>query len=145
MTLPTLAGGLSWDTSALYTTGVIKVLGGGGPANLTWNNAGGTGDGVIFDTAGQQNWNNGAAPAQFNTADNITFNDSNNSHYAVTIGANVSPGSITVSNSTGNYAFSGGSTITSPRTRSCSSGSSTTRPSPRATAGGASASTRTTG
>jgi hypothetical protein len=39
LNLPTLPSGLSWDTSALYTTGVIAVTAGGGnpaaPANIT--------------------------------------------------------------------------------------------------------------
>ncbi|HSV15266.1 MAG TPA: autotransporter-associated beta strand repeat-containing protein [Tepidisphaeraceae bacterium] len=106
VTLPTLSGALSWDTSHLYSTGVVSIIT-SGPANLTWNNSGGTGNGTLWDTAGQQNWNNGSAPAQFNAADNVTFNDTNNNHYAVTLNSTVTPGSVTVNNSAGDYTISG--------------------------------------
>ena len=39
--------------------------------------------------------------------DNVTFNDSNNGHYNVTLNAIVSPGSVTVDNTFGNYVISG--------------------------------------
>ena len=78
-----------------------------GAANLTWNNGGGTGDGITWDTAANQNWNNGSAPAQFHAGDTVTFNDTNNGHYAVTITGSNAPLGLTVNNSAGNYVFSG--------------------------------------
>jgi len=37
----------------------------------------------------------------------VTFNDTNNGHYAVTLNGSVSPSSVTFSNNTGNYTLSG--------------------------------------
>jgi len=67
--------------------------------------------GTLWDTAGQQNWNNGSGPALFNTADNVTFNDTNNGHYAVTLNSTVSPTSVTVNNGSGDYTISGSGAI----------------------------------
>jgi uncharacterized repeat protein (TIGR03803 family) len=78
---------------------------------ITWNNAGGAGDGGTWDTAGNQNWNDGAAPAFFQSGDNITFNDSNAGNYAVALNSAVSPGSVTVNNSSDNYVISGTGSI----------------------------------
>ncbi len=112
--LPTLPAGLSWDQTSLYTTGVVKITGGSTPASLTWNNtgAGSPTDGLTWDTANNSNWNDGTNPAKFNTGDNVTFNDTNNGHYAVTIGSTVTPGSVIVNNALGNtYVFSGAGAI----------------------------------
>jgi len=81
-----------------------------GPPNLTWDNAGGTGDGVTWDINNNQNWNNGPAPAVYTDGAAVTFNDTNNGHYAVTLNTTVSPGSVTV-NSTGDYTISGSGSI----------------------------------
>jgi autotransporter-associated beta strand protein len=77
------------------------------PANLTWNNTGGTGDGATWDVATNQNWNNGSSPAQFHTGDNVTFNDTNNNHYNIALNTTVTPGSVVVNNSAGAYVISG--------------------------------------
>ena len=76
------------------------------PRPLTFNNAGGTGDGRTWDTA-QQNFNDGTNPTTFNSAagDYVTFSDANNGNYAVLIPATVTPGSTTVTASAGNYTF----------------------------------------
>jgi autotransporter-associated beta strand protein len=78
-------------------------------APLTWNNTGGTGDGATWDTT-SQNWNSGSA-ATYHDGANVVFSDANNSHYAVTLNATVSPGSIVVNNSAGNYTISGTGSI----------------------------------
>jgi autotransporter-associated beta strand protein len=104
--LPALGGGLSWNTSQLYTTGVVSIIS-GGPANLTWNNTGGSGDGATWDITTNQNWNDGSAPALYHDGDNVTFTDTNNGHYAVMLNTVVSPGSVTVNNSGGDYTISG--------------------------------------
>jgi autotransporter-associated beta strand protein len=113
VTVPALPATLQWNESALYTSGVISINN-SGPANLTWNNAGGTGDGVTWDTV-NQNWNNGSAATTFsntsNTSngDNVTFNDSNNGNYNVTVtSSGVTPNTITI-NTAATYNFSGGS------------------------------------
>jgi fibronectin-binding autotransporter adhesin len=109
--LPTLTGGLTWNTSALYTSGIISI-GTSGPNTLTWNNTGGTGDGTTWANGTTpttlQNWQNAGSPSYYSDSpgDNVTFNDTNNSNYAVTINTVVTPGS-TVVNTTGAYVFSG--------------------------------------
>ncbi len=83
-----------------------------GPANITWTNAGST---YLWDTTTSSNWNNGTGAAVFNSQDNVTFDDNNPSNtsanYSVTLNTTVSPGSVTVNNSLGNYSISGTGTI----------------------------------
>ena len=74
---------------------------------MTWNNTGGTGNGITWDTTTNQNFVNGGGPSTFHIGDTVTFNDTNNNHYAVTVSGTVSPASLTVNNSSGNYTFSG--------------------------------------
>jgi len=76
-TLAVPPAGITWSLSNTVDPGFIDLVVNHRPANLTWNNTGGTGTGTLWDTAGQQNWNNGSGPALFNTADNVTFNDTN--------------------------------------------------------------------
>jgi len=78
------------------------------PQNLTFNNAGGTGDGITWDTS-QQNWNNGSGVTTFSSVngDYVQFTDVNNGHYNVSIPATMTPGSTTFNNSSGNYVVSG--------------------------------------
>jgi autotransporter-associated beta strand protein len=76
------------------------------PQPVTWDNFQGSGDGVTWDTA-SLNWNDGSEPALYTSGANVAFNDSNNGHYAVTLNTVVSPGSVTVNNSAGDYTFSG--------------------------------------
>ncbi|MGD0390289.1 MAG: PEP-CTERM sorting domain-containing protein, partial [Tepidisphaeraceae bacterium] len=80
-------------------------------ASLTWNNAGGKGDGRTWDVADYQNWNDGSAAVVYIDGSNVTFNDSNSHNYAVTLNVAVSPGSVTVNNSLGNYTISGTGSI----------------------------------
>jgi autotransporter-associated beta strand protein len=92
-------------------TAFIMVPTGGtiaAPQSLTFNNAGGTGDGMTWDTT-QQNWNNGSGATTFssNNSDNVTFTDTNNGHYTISIPDTVTPGSVTFNNSTGNYIVNG--------------------------------------
>jgi hypothetical protein len=79
------------------------------PSNLTWNNAGATSpsDGVTWDANHSLNWNNSTFPLVYHDGDNVTFNDANNGHYAVTLNTIVSPGSVTVNNSAGDYTIGG--------------------------------------
>jgi hypothetical protein len=76
-------------------------------APLTWDNAGGAGDGVTWDVGVNQNWNNGSVPTIGVAGAAVTFNDTNNGQYAVTLNSTVSPSSVTVDNSAGNYVISG--------------------------------------
>ena len=91
---------LQWNENAFFQNG------------LTWNNAvssGSSGDGTTWVTASNNNWNNGTSGKStfFLGGDVVTFNDANNGHYAVTVNTTVSPASVVVNNSAGNYSFSG--------------------------------------
>ncbi len=109
-------GGTGYSLSTSIDPGFIDlVVISTGPASLTWDDAGGTGDGIHWDTA-NQNWNNGSAPALYSDGALVTFNDANNfgngvgqnsTAYNVTLNAMVQPGSVTVNNSSGNYTISG--------------------------------------
>ncbi len=115
--LPTAPTGDTYALSNTVDPGYIDLVVGTaptGPANLTWDNAGGSGNGTSWDTV-NQNWNNGTAATTFsntsNTSngDNVTFNDTNNGHYNLAVtSAGVTPNTITVS-TTATYNFSGGS------------------------------------
>jgi autotransporter-associated beta strand protein len=98
------------------------------PVNMIWNNStSAVGDGATWDY-NQQNFmdpgssitgvftSNGSIPVIFFQGVNVTFNDANNGHYAVTIGAAVDPTVVTVNNSSGNYVFSGSGSITGAAT-----------------------------
>lgn len=82
---------------------------------LSWDNAGaapGFGTDTNWDTGVSQNWSNGSGyPTTYADGSPVTFNDTNNGNYTVTINSTVTPGSVTVSNSLGNYTFSGAGSI----------------------------------
>jgi fibronectin-binding autotransporter adhesin len=92
------------------------VLTSAGPNSLIWNNSGG-GDGTTWNASSSQlNWLNGTTPTGYSDTSNssvglgdvVTFNDSNNGNYNVSIPATVHPTSVTVStNSSTGYTFSG--------------------------------------
>jgi hypothetical protein len=113
-TFTTTTGVPTGDIVGYNSSSLVLEVGHTGPANLTWDNAGGTGNGTSWDTT-SQNWNNGSAATTFsntsNTSngDNVTFNDSNNAHYNVIVtSAGVTPNTITV-NTAATYNLSGGS------------------------------------
>ncbi|MGA2443003.1 MAG: PEP-CTERM sorting domain-containing protein, partial [Tepidisphaeraceae bacterium] len=106
-TLPAAPAGLAYSLSKLG--GFIDlVVSASGPASLTWNNtgAGAPTNGTTWDTT-NNNWNNGSSATTYSNGAAVTFNDTNNGHYAVTLTSTVSPGSVTVNNSLGNYTISG--------------------------------------
>ncbi|MGD0139841.1 MAG: PEP-CTERM sorting domain-containing protein [Tepidisphaeraceae bacterium] len=74
-------------------------------ANFTWNDAVANN---LWDTT-SSNWNSGSGNAVYVDGGNVTFNDSNGGvgNYAVTVNTTVSPGSVSVNNSSGNYTISG--------------------------------------
>ena len=84
-----------------------------GTTNLTWNNASvvdpSPSDGKTWDIGVNYNWNHGTAV--YTDGSNVTFNDNNNNNYAVTLNTTVSPGSVIMNNSNGNYTISGTGTI----------------------------------
>ena len=60
------------------------------------------------EPAGQvKTGNNAGSASLFYFGDNVTFNDSNNGHYNVTLSTSQLPASTTVTNTTGNYVFNG--------------------------------------
>jgi phosphatidylinositol-3-phosphatase len=107
-TFNTVAG--SNDLSDLFQPGVIPP---GVPGNLTWNNAGGASpsDGMTWDIGVNNNWNNGSAATVYIDGSNVTFNDSNAGNYLVTLDTRVSPASVIVNNSSGNYTINGSGSI----------------------------------
>jgi autotransporter-associated beta strand protein len=78
---------------------------------LNWNNTGGTGDGATWDAA-NQNWGTGNGPGAYADGASVLFADNNGGHYAVTLNSTVSPVSVNVNNSAGNYTISGTGSIT---------------------------------
>jgi autotransporter-associated beta strand protein len=112
LTLPTAPAGLTYSLSSNgVDPGFIDLVVGSSVINLTWNNTGGSGDGSHWDTS-NQNWNNGTAPALYSSGANVTFNDTNNSHYSVLLNTSVSPASVAVNNSLGSYSITGTGGIT---------------------------------
>jgi autotransporter-associated beta strand protein len=92
---------------------VDSVAGVAGQSTDIWNNSGGSGDGLTWNTA-QPNWNNGAAAITYNdytypttAGDNVVFNDSNHGNYNVSIPGVVHPASVTINNSSQPYWFNG--------------------------------------
>jgi autotransporter-associated beta strand protein len=107
---PALGTGLSWNNSALYSSGLISISAvASGPSMLTWNNASTNG---TWDTS-SANFNNGSANVAYSdssntsTGDIVTFNDANGGNYTVSISGVVHPTSVTFNNSAGNYTVSG--------------------------------------
>jgi autotransporter-associated beta strand protein len=94
----------------IYVDNVVVTNTLPGPNNLTWNNASAN---KLWDTASSSNWNNSGPTTVFNAQDNVTFNDNNGGagNYAVTLNSTVSPGSVTVNNSLGDYTISGTGSI----------------------------------
>jgi fibronectin-binding autotransporter adhesin len=110
--LPTAPVGQAYSLSTSVDSGYIDlVVAAGGPANLTWNDFS---TNNLWDNGSSTNWNNGSSNTTFSAGSSVTFNDTNGSasgRYAVTLNTLVSPGSVTVNNTTGNYTISGTGTI----------------------------------
>jgi autotransporter-associated beta strand protein len=100
------ANGIPSGDTLSYTGTQLLLVGSSTQSNLTWNNLGGSGDGTTWDIANNQNWNNGTAAAVYHEGDIVTFNDTDNNHYAVTLNTVVHPSSVTVSTA-GAYTVSG--------------------------------------
>src|SRR5208337_3798393 len=64
-------------------------------------------DGMSWDVNRLLNWNSGSNSSTYTDGSTVTFNDANNSNYAVTLNTTVSPGSVTVNNSLGSYTITG--------------------------------------
>ena len=100
-TLPTAPNGDTYSLSTTVDPGYLDLVVGAsvssGPATLTFNNAGGSGDGATWDIATSQNFNNGTAAVVYHEGDIVTFNDANNGHYNVALNTVVHPKSVTVS------------------------------------------------
>jgi autotransporter-associated beta strand protein len=88
-------------------------------ANLIWDNANASSpdNGQTWDISNNANWSSYfnpstsiSSPAVYTNGVNVTFNDLNNGHYAVTLNTTVSPASVSVAAS-GNYTISGSGTI----------------------------------
>lgn len=97
----------SGGTTFAGTMGLDNITAISGPATLRWNNTGGSGDGLTWDVATNQNWRVAGAPAVFRNGDFVIFDDSNNGNYNVALNTAVTAGSMSVSNSAGAYVISG--------------------------------------
>jgi fibronectin-binding autotransporter adhesin len=104
---PTSVGRLIFTPSESGNTIIVTVS--GSAANLIFN---GAADGTTFDNETTANFLNGGTQDKFFTNDNVTFNDANGGHYNVTLVGSLAPGSLTVSNSAGNYVFGGTGSLT---------------------------------
>jgi hypothetical protein len=92
---------LQWNEQAFFQDGI------------SWNNATNgipVGDGYTWDNQNNANWNNGTTTVNFLAGDNVTFNDTNDGNYNITLNTTVSPGNITV-NTAGSYSITGSGTI----------------------------------
>jgi autotransporter-associated beta strand protein len=87
--------------------------------NLVWNNvnASSPDDGQTWDISNNKNWSSflntttdTSVAAVYTNGVNVTFNDFNNGHYAVTLNTTVTPASVNVA-AGGNYTISGTGTI----------------------------------
>ena len=103
---PSITGWNDYDyiTGANTQTDANNAL---GLSTLTWTNSGGTGNGMTWDTGVNQNWSTGVAETTYSSSVATVFNDSNNGHYNVTLNTTVTPSSVLVNNSSGNYLISG--------------------------------------
>lgn len=90
-------------STALQST-IQLLVGGSGSANLLW-----AGDGAanVWDLKTTANWKNGASPDKFYNLDNVIFDDSGSATPAINLTGSLEPGSITMSNGTKAYVFSG--------------------------------------
>ena len=113
VSLPTLATNLSWNTSALYTSGIIAI-GGIAITNppttntvLVWK---GDGAANAWDTT-TANWLDASNnPSFFTAGASVTFNDSGTNNVPVTLSGTLQPSALNV-NAAKNFTFSGGGSI----------------------------------
>lgn len=102
----------SWNPTTNAGSNQVVIDVSGSAANLTWT---GAGDATTWEVKVVQNWinnSNGNTPDVFFNGDNVTFDNSSSPNYNVSVAGNVSPGSVTVNNSAGDYVFSGSGSIT---------------------------------
>jgi autotransporter-associated beta strand protein len=78
------------------------------PKNLIWT--GGNPDNT-WNTAGAANFLNGAVHSVFTASDNVLFNSVGTSNSTVALSGTISPGSVVVDTSGGDYTFSGSGQI----------------------------------
>jgi hypothetical protein len=74
----------------------------------TWTNASNNG---LWNVGASSNWNYGTGVMVYTNPSAVLFNDSNGGNYAVTLNSTLSPGSVTVDNSLGNYTITGAGKI----------------------------------
>jgi uncharacterized repeat protein (TIGR03803 family)/autotransporter-associated beta strand protein len=107
----TLSGSTLYGMTEYGGTHNIGVLFSLSATTLTWNNSGASGNGATWDVGADQNWNNSSSATTYSDGSNVVFNDGNNGHYAITLTGIVSPASVYISNSAGNYTISGPGSI----------------------------------
>ena len=99
------SGVVSGSVASIVVTGneVDLVVAPYTPKNLVWS---GTGSG--WDIATTADWLNGVSASVFNNSDNVTFNSVGIANPSVTLAGTLSPGTVVVDTSGGNYTFNAG-------------------------------------
>ena len=102
--LPTAPADEIYSLNTTIDPGYIDLF----VSGIIWNNSGAStpANGTTWDTT-NNNWNNGSSAIAFSNGLAVTFTDNNNSNYAVTLNTTVSPSSVGVNNSAGNYSITG--------------------------------------
>jgi autotransporter-associated beta strand protein len=95
-----------------FNTSVVGLIQ-SAPTNISWDNLSANN---LWDTA-SSNWINGSLVTTYTNGSNVTLNDNNPgpsgtpADYSITLNTTVSPASLTVNNSAGNYIISGTGSI----------------------------------
>jgi fibronectin-binding autotransporter adhesin len=70
-----------------------------------------TGNSMTWDVENNQNWYNTSGATDYENGDSVIFDDTGAPNYTVTLNTTVTPNSVTINNSAGNYVISGSGTI----------------------------------
>lgn len=106
---PTFTGSRLTGVAALNGS-KLQITVSGTTANLVWNNASADN---LWNLDASANFKNGAANDVFKNYDTVTFDDTLGAGpHTITVSQTLSPGTITVNNSNGDYLFDGAGGIT---------------------------------
>ena len=106
LNLPSLGGGLAWDTNSLTVNGIISVVVSANSACI-WSGA----VNGLWDVGATANWTVGGAGTVFTNNANAQFDDTAAGTTAVTLNTGVSVASLTFANSAKNYSIAGTGSI----------------------------------
>ncbi|HTV49326.1 MAG TPA: autotransporter-associated beta strand repeat-containing protein [Phycisphaerae bacterium] len=111
--LPVGTGNLATNTFNFGSTNSQFFVVPAGPAVIYWagSAADTSGDHMTWDVQSNYNWYNSGGQAYYVNGDAVTFDDTGTPYYNVTLNTTVTPDSVMVNNSAGNYVISGSGTI----------------------------------